>query len=405
MSALPVRRKKVRKNRSKFRKYWWLAPVLAGVLMLAWIATGPRWSRARLTTPAGKPVEGYVASTLTLTQEYARFYGKPLNDAGVERDFEQANQFVRARAYSSALGLVEQVSKVAAVPVVFNNVGALRAELNDIAGAADAFREALTRDADYPAVRLNLDRLRDVMALSVRAVTREIEPNNDAASANFVALGNAVGAQIDGLANDTDFFRVTTPPGPRDLISIEIANRSTTLAPVLKIFDADRRITDWGKSTEEPGSSLRQTIAPPANATLYLGVSGHGDSGGEYTLLVQPRKAFDAYEPNDNIHDARRITVGTAVEAGIMDADDTDYYSFVGPRTGAVSILLTNRSATLIPALSTFQPDLRPSGSPQAAGTSGAKLRQILVVQKDQIYYVQVRSLGETAGEYSLKIE
>jgi hypothetical protein len=382
-----------------------LAPVLAGVFMLAWIATGPRWSRARLTTPVGKPVEGYVASTETLKQEFERFYRKPLNDAGVERNFEQASQFVRAGAYRSALALLEQVSKVAAVPVVFNDLGSLRAEINDIPGAADAFREALTRDNDYPAVRLNLDRLRNVMVVSVRPVTREIEPNNDASLANIVALGKAVGGQIDGPARDMDFFRVTTPPGPRDLISIEIANHSTTLAPVLKIFDADRRITDWGKATEEPGSSLRLSIAPPPNATLYLEVSGYGGSGGEYTLLVQAGKAFDDYEPNDDIQNARRITVGVVVDAGIMDGDDTDYYSFVSPRTGKVSILISNRSRTLIPALSTFQPDMRPSGSRDEVRTAGVSLGQTMEVKKDQVYFVQVRSNKKTAGDYSLSIE
>ena len=128
-------------------------------------------------------------------------------------------------------------------------------------------------------------------------------------------------------------FRVTTPPAPRDVISIEITNHSTTLAPVLKIFDAERRITNWGKIMWEPGSSLQQTIAPAPNTTLYLQVSGYGGSAGAYTLLVRPLKSFDAYEPNDDIYNARRITVGTAVAAGIMDANDTDYYSFVSPRT------------------------------------------------------------------------
>jgi hypothetical protein len=241
---------------------------------------------------------------------------------------------MRAQDYTSAVRFLEPVSKVAAVPVVFNNLGVLYAELNDPSGAINAFREALARDIDYPAVRLNLDRLRDVMALGADPVTREVEPNNDATLANIIAPGKAVEGEMNAAFNDVDFFRVTTPPAPRDLISIEIANHSTTLEPVLKIFDAERRITEWGKITWEPGSSLQLTIAPEPNTTLYLEVSGRGGSAGAYTLLVKPRKAFDAYEPNDDISNARRITVGTAVAAGIMDANDTDYYSFVSPRTG-----------------------------------------------------------------------
>jgi hypothetical protein len=45
-----------------------------------------------------------------------------LTNAEAEQAFEQAGQRVRARDYSTAAGLLEQVSKVAAVPVVFNDI-------------------------------------------------------------------------------------------------------------------------------------------------------------------------------------------------------------------------------------------------------------------------------------------
>ena len=79
MAAPLVRRKKKKKNRSLAGKYWWLVPVLGCVGMIGWIATGPRWSRPQIATPTGKPITGYVASTLAMTEEYAHFYGKPLN--------------------------------------------------------------------------------------------------------------------------------------------------------------------------------------------------------------------------------------------------------------------------------------------------------------------------------------
>jgi hypothetical protein len=69
--------------------------------------------------------------------------GKPLSNAEIERAFEQADLRVRAKDYSNAVGLLEQVSKVAAVPVVFNDPGVLYAVLNDKSRAINAFREAL----------------------------------------------------------------------------------------------------------------------------------------------------------------------------------------------------------------------------------------------------------------------
>ena len=404
MAAPTLKRKKKKRRRSLVLKYWCLPPVLGCVAMIGWLATGPQWSRARILRPWGKPVAGYVADTRKLTQEYRNFYGKALNNAEIERGFEQASQRVSLNDYSTAVGLLEQVSKVASVPVVFNNLGVLYAALNDESRAINAFREALGRDMDYQAARWNLDRMKDVMTLG-GAVTREVEPNNDTNQANIIALGKAVEGEIDAAVDDDDFFRVTTPPAPRDLISIEIKNHSTTLAPVLWIFDQERRMTDWGKTAPEPGSSLQQTIAPAPNTTLYLQVSGLGHSAGAYTLLVRPQKAFDAYEPNDEISNARRIPLGTAVAAGIMDANDTDYYSFVSPRTGTVSIAIANRSATLIPALSTFYPDMRSSGSGPNVPTPGWNLKHTMEVRENQTYYIQVRSLAHTAGDYSLLIE
>jgi hypothetical protein len=405
MAVTPVRRKKTKRSPSLAGKYWWVVPVLACVGLIGWVATGPRWSRPQIGTPDDKPISGYVASTQKLAEEYGHFYGQPLHNAAIEQGFAHANQRVSAKDYTGAVGLLGQVAKLAAVPVVFNDLGVLYAELNDTPRAIHAFREALTRDIDYPAVRLNLDRMKDVMAVSARPVTREVEPNNDVSLANTIALGKPVEGVIDAGVEDVDYFRITTPPAPRDLISIEITSHSTMLAPVLKIFDAETRITDWGKIVREPGSSLQQTIAPPPNTTLYLQVSGYGASAGGYTLLVQPRKLFDAYEPNDDIYNARRITVGTAIGAGIMDASDTDYYSFVSPRTGTVSIAIANRSTTLIPALSTFFPDRRSSGFGPEVRTPGLNLRHTMEVRENQVYYIQVRSQANTAGDYSLVIE
>jgi tetratricopeptide (TPR) repeat protein len=405
MAATQVKRKRKKTKQSLVRRYWWLVPALVCVGMIGWLATGPQWSRPRISPPTGRMMPGYIANAQDMSQEYQHFYGKPLSNSEVERWFEQANQRVRANDYSNAVGLLEQVSKVAAVPVVFNNLGVLYAELNDKSRAINAFREALARNMDYRPVRVNLERLKDVMALGADPVSREVESNDSMASANIIATGKAVEGEIDAAINDVDFFRVTTPPAPRDLISIEITNHSKTLAPVLKIFDEETRITNWGKIVQEAGASLHQTIAPPPNTTLYLQVSGYGSSAGAYTLLVQPLKAFDSYEPNDNIFNASRITLGTTIMAGIMDADDTDYYSFVSPRTGTVSILITNRSKTLIPALSTFYPDMRSSGFGPDVRTPGANLRHTMEVQGNQTYFIQVWSQANTAGDYSLVIE
>jgi hypothetical protein len=405
MAGHPVKKKRREHSPSSVRKYWWLVPVLGGVGMIGWVAIGPRWSRAQITQPGGKPLEGYVTDSPKLTEEYRHFYGKALNNSDVEKEFDAATVRMSARDFPGAVGLLEQVSKVAAVPVVFNNLGVLYAELNDKSLAINAFREALARDIDYRAVRLNLARMKGLMAVGADPVSHEAESNDNMNVANIIVPGKAVDADIAAAVNDVDFFRITTPPAPRDMISIEITNRSSTLIPVLKVFDEERRITEWGKAAREPGSSLKQIFSPPANATLYLQVSGYGSSAGAYTLLVQKQKSCDSYEPNDDIYNASRITLGTPIDANIMDANDTDYFSFVSPRTGTVSVVITNRSTTLIPALSTFHPDKRSSGFGPDVRTPGYNLRHTMEVQENQIYFVQVWSQANTSGNYTLLIE
>ncbi|MEO8373483.1 MAG: hypothetical protein ABI806_30140, partial [Candidatus Solibacter sp.] len=295
MIPAPVRRKKKNKGQSPIRKYWWLLPVLAVVGMILYIATGPKWSRPRIDKPTGRPITGYLADTPTMVTEYKRFYGKPLNNAEIEKGFEMASKSVADKDFSNAVGFLEQVVKVAAVPVVFNNLGVLYAELSDKSRAVNAFREALARDLDYQPVRLNLERLKEIMALGADPVSSEVEPNDTTILANLMAPGKPVEGDIRAAVNDVDYYRITTPPAPRDIISIEIANRSTKLAPVLKIFDGEGRITDWGKAVREPGTNLQQTISPSPNTTLYLQVSGYGSSAGAYTLLVRQLKRADGY--------------------------------------------------------------------------------------------------------------
>ncbi len=401
-----VRKRKKKVQQSPIQKYWWLAPLLIGVGIIGWIATGPRWSRAKINlTPNRKPITGYLGGLNALEQEYARYYGKPLTSVEVRHDFELAGKRVAAKDYTSAVGLLEHVAKTAAVPMIYNDLAVLYAEVEDKSRAINAFREALARDIDYAPVRANLEKMPELLQLGAEPVSREVEPNNFMTVANVISPGRAVDGSIEAAVDDLDFFRITTPPAPRDLISIEITNHSKTLAPVLRIFDAEHRILDWGKTVHEPGADLKQIIAPPPNSILYLQISGYGSSAGAYSLLVKPLRSFDNWEPNDDIYSARRIAVGTPIEANIMDASDTDYFSFVSPRNGTLNVVIRNRSETLIPALSTFFPDRRSSGFGPDIKSPGLDLRHTMEVQENQIYYIQVWSQRDSVGAYTLTVE
>jgi hypothetical protein len=88
-----------------------------------------------------------------------------------------------------------------------------------------------------------------------------------------------------------------------------------------------------------------------------------------------------------------------------MDPADTDFYSFVSPRTGTVKIVIDNRSITLIPALSTFSPDMRSSGFGPDIRVHGESLRHTMEVLENRTYYLQVWPQADTSGAYTLKVE
>jgi hypothetical protein len=88
-----------------------------------------------------------------------------------------------------------------------------------------------------------------------------------------------------------------------------------------------------------------------------------------------------------------------------MDAEDTDFYSFVSPRKGTVSIEIRNTSTTLIPAVTAFNTDRRNMGFGPELRKPGLGLHHTIDVEKDQLYYIQVWSQAASAGSYILRVD
>jgi hypothetical protein len=398
----PARKRiRVRRRRpSLIVRFWWIGLPLLFVALLAVV-----FSSQIPTTKHPQPLYGYLTQTSSFDEEYRHFNGKPLKDPELRKEFEKAASLASAGEYNGALLLLETLSKKAALPVVFNNMGVLYTQLNDRASAVRAFRDALARDLEYGPVRRNVERLKGLSPNMADPVSSEIEPNNNIENANVIALNKPVQAEISDLDNDVDVFKVTSPRPPRDLLMIHIENHSRTLAPHLSIYDEDGVILPYGKDEKQPGASLTQYLAPKPNTSLYLAVSGLGSSSGTYTLTVQPQKMFDAQEPNDDIYSASKLTIGQRVEANIMDESDTDFYAFTAPRTGSVSIDVGGVSSSLIPALSTFGSDMRIIGFGPDVRKPGTPLHHTMAVEEGATYYVQVWSQGKSSGTYTLRVE
>ncbi len=400
MSAAHQHRKHSRHPEgSSWMRFWWVGLIL-GAVLVAMFAFLLRPNRG-----VQRPLAGYIAGIAAIQEEYVKYYGKPFHDPDVVQQLDQTNALIAKHDYVGAAAQLEVVAKAVAVPVVFNNLGVLYAEMNDRSRCLYAFREALARDTAYRPVRQNLDRLRGFTADSADPVTHEIEPNDNNTLSNIIGVNTPVDGTIAKGLDDVDCYRVHTPPAPRDILSIEIVSHSKELMPSLRLYDVNLRLTDLGRTVTQPGGSLSLLLAPQPNTTLYLQVLGAQESTGEYTLLVKPSRAFDVYEPNDDIFNARRVEVGQTIDANIMDNQDTDFFSFVAPRDGIIVIEIHNRSGTLVPALTTFTPDQRNSGFGPNVRNPGADLRHAIPVQEHQVYYLQVWAQGDSSGDYSLTLK
>jgi len=374
-----------------------LLALAAGVGWLVWMAHRP--------ASAGE-MAGYITDAAVVEREYAAAHGRLLADAEVRQLFQRATELARKRQYRDSVALLEATSKKAAVPVVFNNLGVLYALLGDRSRMLNAFREALARNSNYEPVHRNLERLRGITEDEARPVTREIEPNNTKPDANVIAVGTAVEGEIDGEISDVDTFKFPSPPAPRDILALEVANRSKELILDWNLYDDDGNLIGRMREQKEAGAPVRFTWSPPPNTTFYLSIWSYNRTSGAYVVTVKALKAFDAYEPNDDIFKAHPIPLGQTIEANIMDGQDQDFYSFTADRAGTVNIDLENLSATLVPGLTTFGPDKRTLGFAPDAHGSGASLHYSIAVEANQTYYVQVWPVLEhSSGNYKLRLE
>ncbi|NKB20612.1 MAG: hypothetical protein GKS01_08945 [Alphaproteobacteria bacterium] len=232
---------------------------------------------------------------------------------------------------------------------------------------------------------------------------KEKEPNNDSLNTNAVALEKWVTGAI-GHNRDTDFFVFVTPANHRDVIKIDVENRSTTLRPRLQLYGADKKYLNETYSGTHGANLSHYFVAAPKTKFLFKIANYDHGSRGAYLARVTPTKSYDAHEPNETILSAGTLELNSPVEAGLMDGRDVDYFKIsTGLNAGTLSIKLENRSASLRPRLRLFDGN-KVYLAERYSGTRGAN---IALMQKnvhgDRSYFVQVHNYDNaTAGDYTL---
>jgi Tetratricopeptide repeat len=391
------------------KKYWWASAIAVPVVVAIIVALINKWP---IGSNDASPVPGttYVGSMTVIGKQYEHFTGQSLSDADLQQKIQQAINLGAKREFQGAIALFEQIPESARVPAVWNDLGVAYTGLNDPQRARAAFEKAREKSPGDVAAKANLARLDELQISPLREAgtpvsDHETEPNNDFFHANKILLSVAVGAAIAD-PSDVDYFVFTTPPVYRDMIDIIVSNESMTLQPALDVYNADRSLIG-SKSSSNPAGNINYSFAAPPNSFFYVKVhtADYTSSSGAYSLTVQPLKAYDAYEPNNDIFHAAPISIGQTVEGNIMVGDEADFYQVKSDKAANLVVWLDNRSTSLQPEIEVYDANRSKIGGSSNRNPAG-NASYSFAAQPNSLYYVKVRTADYTSssGAYGLSV-
>jgi hypothetical protein len=311
----------------------------------------------------------------------------------------------KARTYDDRIDkVVALLGKIASTPAAASAgtpvPEGLQLAVDDAQAASRDLNQHITQVVSDERVRT----LQSVPVAHVRIDAEEREPNNDNLAANVIALNTQVKAAI-GPDKDQDVFTFVTPPTYRDWIRISIRNRSTSLDPDLELFDASKAHLA-AATNGTAGGDLDYDFVSAPGATYSMRITTHfGNGSGVYLVSVTPQKAYDAFEPNDDILSAHKADEGHALKAEIMDKADIDYFSFPGATTERnMKLTVSNASATLHPLVVLYDASKTEIARTQNT-TAGGDLTVSFKAPKGTIHARISDYYGDSGGAYSLLLQ
>lgn len=239
----------------------------------------------------------------------------------------------------------------------------------------------------------------DAGAPQAPAAAVSVTPGSAITSAAPAKVGMTVAGEI--VANGpSNFYRFDNPGTLRDIVKIRLENKSTTLRPDFKIYNADKSQL-LEKDDGTAGASTEQDISMDPGETIYVEVLPW-NSAGKYELSATPQHAYDANEPNDDQLHTTPLKFGNSIEGSVMDDKDFDWFHVTAPTTGKVDIVLENKSTTLRPDVKVYSQS-KSQIVEKDDGTQGASLDFMVDVTPGQDFYVQIVPWNST-GKYKLTV-
>jgi tetratricopeptide (TPR) repeat protein len=328
----------------------------------------------------------YFITLSALEREYEETHGQPLKE-DVKQKLTEAIDSFKGKDYKAAIAGFEALSRGLALSGLHNNLGVLYALTGRYEEAQKALTTSVGLNGNNQELSLNLGFIEEAQGKLTEAVTRmkratdlkrtalvrfatprvtdvngqEAEPNDDLNQTNAISLGTKVLGSISEL-RDVDVYQIKTSRGPRDIYQAALENGSTTLRPVLRANDKIRHQV-CRTASSEPLTHIECAFSADPDSTYYIQTSGALEDGflsvlpslGSYALVVTPLKRYDRYEPNDDFPDAKPLSLGTRIDANIMDERDADWYVVkTATAGGPMTARLESDSTNLVPVLEVY---------------------------------------------------
>jgi len=244
-----------------------------------------------------------------------------------------------------------------------------------------------------------------VAAASTAASTASAPTTSTAASNSGTieqATAGTVGTSIAGellKGDQKDFYRFDATSKIRDVAIVRLDNKSSTLRPQFRIYDANR--SEFNKTDDATaGASIQTAFTIEPGKTFYVSVASDFSTTGKYTLSITPQKAYDSYEPNNDAFTATPIAIGTPIAGTIIDDKDVRWFRITGATKKTIHVVFENQSTTLKPEVKIFSAT-KSQIADKYDGTPGANLDFTIDVDPGKDFYLQVFPYGST-GKFKM---
>ncbi len=247
-----------------------------------------------------------------------------------------------------------------------------------------------------------LETLEAITPEHVEVTAKEKELNNNLLQSNRVKIDTWVTGSI-GASGDVDVYSFTTPKVHRDWITVELQNRSTGFEPKFVFYDSEKTGFATAYKTTAGADLSHSFVAKPSTTYFAQLSSYYGKSTGVYLLRVRSGKAYDKFEPNEHILDAKPMQRGVTIEASLMDGGDVDYYALSPTDTAdKINVRIKNMSNTIHPAITIYDAQKNSTNNTYST-TSGADVEITVSVPAKQKIYIRVHDYYNKAnGSYHL---